>query len=129
MRSHFHGSLRRSSQTVTSPQQQPTSSFTTLPASTYSTQPSVTTSPDGNPAFKFPSTGPSDVVLSSVTGSVTVGAATTSFKAEPVSQPSEITICCLCEKIADMQLVPCNHVVLCSEHASSAKKCPECRVS
>ena len=45
----------------------------------------------------------------------------------------EIVTCCLCEKGADIKLLPCGHVALCHNCVGSgqgAKKCPQmdCRV-
>lgn len=125
MQSHFHGSLCRPTRAVTSPHQQH-SSFATLPAPSYQTQPSSLTSPDGNPSLRtLPPSG--DTTFSSVPVGTMTAMPMSSQSVPPAPIPD--IICCLCDKIADTKLIPCNHVVLCSEHAQSSKKCPECRVS
>ena len=126
MRSHFHGSLRHPSQAVTSPHREP--SFTTLSAPGYHPQSSFTNT-DGDPSLRSYATTSSEVMFSSLP----VGATSTGSKLLPAlsvlsPQPPEI-ICILCDKIADTKLIPCNHIVLCEEHAKLSKKCPECRVS
>lgn len=116
--SHFHGSLRRPTQQVTSPQQLTSPPFATLPASSYRTQPTIS-SIDGDPSLGSSySASPGNATVSSVS--------TTTVTSESVSSSET---CCLCDKVADAQLIPCKHIILCYEHAQSAKKCPECRVS
>lgn len=127
MRSHFHGSLRHPSQVVTSPHQD--SSFTTLPASGYHPQPSFTNT-DGNPSLQSYTTTADDVPYKSLpVGATSAGSKVLPPQSVTAPQPLEDVICCLCDRIADTKLIPCNHVVLCEEHAKLSKKCPECRVS
>ena len=38
-------------------------------------------------------------------------------------------LCCLCEKEISVRLSPCGHAIMCSDCASQAKRCPQCRVS
>ena len=118
MRSHFHGSLRRHpNQTPTTAYQQQSSSLTTLPATTSYHPQSSLSSPDGHLLLQ-PQPSLADAAK----------AAPSPFQsARPAPVPD--VICCLCDKIADTILIPCNHVVLCAEHAKLSKKCPECRVS
>lgn len=116
MRSHFHGSLHHPGQPIASLHQQ-LSSFATLPTSSYHKQSSLT-SPDGTISLRSHPSDLSDVTFSGVPVTKT-----------PASQPPPEITCCLCDKMADTQLIPCKHIVLCSEHAKSSKKCPECRVS
>ena len=123
MRSHFHGSLRHPSQVVTSPHRD---SFATLPAPGYHAQPSFTNT-DGNPSLR---TVADDVPYKSLpVGATSTGSKVLLPQSVPSLPPSESVICCLCDQIADTKLIPCNHVVLCAEHAKLSKKCPECRVS
>ena len=132
MRSHFHGSLRRPSQTATSPHHE-SSTFSTLPAHSYLTQQSSGSTIDGNPSLipRAPSTSSDKVGFTSLP----VGAGSAASKllqsdCVPAPQPQSLEAACiLCDQPADVQLIPCNHIVLCAEHAKSSKKCPECRVS
>ena len=118
MRSHFHGSLRRSTQAVTTMHQQYSSSLATLPATTSYHPQSSLSSPDGHVSLQPHPPPLADVMKS----------APPTFQS-PRPAPVPDVICCLCDKIADTILIPCNHVVLCAEHAKLSKKCPECRVS
>lgn len=111
MRSHFHGSLRRPTQVLTPSHQE--ASFSPLPTTSYHTQSSLSTI-DGNSSLG-PHLPLSDIKVAPP-------------PTQPLSPASDI-ICCLCDKIADTKLIPCNHVVLCEEHTKLSKKCPECRVS
>ena len=131
MRSHFRGSLRQPSQTVTSPHHE-SSSFSTLPTPSYQTQPSGSTI-DGNPSLRSHATSTSSDEVSFTSLPAGTGSKAPTLlpsNSLPASQPQSLeVICILCDKPADVQLIPCNHIVLCEEHAKSSKKCPVCRVS
>jgi len=124
-RSHFRGSLRQPHQATSSIQM--SSLSTTLPSqvglsSSYHSRNS-STSTDGTPSLEQqPATFTSPPIQKESTLSVTTQCT------HSVSQPEEIT-CWLCEETVDVQLIPCNHLVLCSIHAKTSKKCPQCRVS
>ena len=120
-RSHFHGSLRQPRQATSSLQM--SSLSTTLPSqvgasSSYHSRQS-STSTDGTPTTTFASLPLQKQSTLSVTTQFT----------HSVSSPSQEIACLLCEEIVDVQLKPCNHLVLCSEHAKMSKKCPQCHVS
>ena len=128
MRSHFRGSLRHPSQAVTSPHREP--SFSTLPAPGFHAQSSFTNT-DGNASVRsYVTTSVDEVPYKSLpVGATPTGSKLLPPQSVPSPLSSEIVICILCDKIADTKLIPCNHIVLCEEHAKLSKKCPECRVS
>ena len=47
----------------------------------------------------------------------------------PFLASSRLVPCFLCQKGADTKLLPCGHVIMCSDCAGRAKRCPDCRVS
>ena len=46
----------------------------------------------------------------------------------PFLASSRVVPCFLCQKGADTKLLPCGHVIMCSDCAGRAKRCPDCRV-
>lgn len=132
-RSHFHGSLQHPRQATTSlhTSSLPMSSHSTaLPsqataASSHHSRAS-STSTDGTPSHEPQSTTFSSSVPAQKESIVS---APPSLYSHSVSVPEEDIICMLCDEIVDVQLKPCNHFVLCSTHAKTSKKCPQCRVS
>lgn len=46
----------------------------------------------------------------------------------PFLASSRLVPCFLCQKGADTKLLPCGHVIMCSDCAGRAKRCPDCRV-
>eukprot|EP00731_Ephydatia_muelleri_P014626 Em0008g346a len=53
--------------------------------------------------------------------------ATPANTAPPVSAETTYSQCLLCDNPVDVRFEPCGHAIMCASHASTAKKCPECK--